>query len=128
MGDLEKQIPARLRPWSIVSAKIIALLVQQILCQVHALSDDAEITALQQSAHKEKDERLHRDVVEMKNSLPQKTKRAVNLTVEKGASIDMAGKSLRLHSIVSVAKLLVWTIPRFTGLQHRGFNYYQAPQ
>ena len=44
------------------------------------------IRALQQKALKEKDERLLRELEDVKNSLPQKTKRAVDLATEKGAS------------------------------------------
>ena len=56
------------------------------MSQAHEPSDDEAIRALQQNALKEKDERLRRELEDVKNSLPQRTKRAVDLATEKGAS------------------------------------------
>ena len=56
------------------------------MSQAHEPPDDDAIRTLQQSALKEKDERLRRQLEDVKNSLPQRTKRAVDLATEKGAS------------------------------------------
>ena len=61
------------------SVKITAPLVQQIVSQAHEPSDDDAIRALQQNALKEKHERLRREFEDVKNSLPQRTKRAVDI-------------------------------------------------
>jgi len=68
------------------SIKTTAPLAEQIISQTHKPPDDATIRTLQQSARKEKDESLRGLVENLKNSLPRKTKRAVDLATEKGAS------------------------------------------
>jgi len=68
------------------SVKITAPLVEQTVSQVHEPPDDDAIRTIQQSALKEKDERLRRELEDVKNSPPQRTKRAVDLATEKGAS------------------------------------------
>jgi len=56
------------------------------MSQLHEPPDKAEITLLQQTAKKEKEERLFKLSDEWSNSLPARTKTAVILAREKGAS------------------------------------------
>lgn len=56
------------------------------MSQLHEPPDEAEVTSLQQKAKKEKEERLLKRSDEWRNSLPERTKRAVSLAREKGAS------------------------------------------
>ena len=56
------------------------------MSQAHEPPDDDATTALLQNTLKEKDERLRRELENVKNSLLQKNKRAVDLATEKGAS------------------------------------------
>jgi len=60
------------------SVKITAPLVEQIVSQAHEPPDADAIRTLQQSALKEKNERLRRELEDAKNYLPQRTKRAVD--------------------------------------------------
>ena len=55
------------------------------MSQLHEPPDEAEITLLQQKAKKEKEERLLKRSDKWRNSLPERTKRAVSLAREKGA-------------------------------------------
>ena len=55
------------------------------MSQLHEPPDKAEITLLQQKAKKEKEERLLKRSDKWRNSLPERTKRAVSLAREKGA-------------------------------------------
>ena len=68
------------------STMITAPLAQQIVSQAHEPPDDAAIRTLQQNVRKERDESLRGNLESVKTSLPRKTKRAVDLAVEKGAS------------------------------------------
>ena len=63
-----------------------APLVEKIVSQVHETPDDTVVSALQQSARREKNEVLPTRLHEIKNSLTLKTQRAVELASEKGAS------------------------------------------
>ena len=65
---------------------VTAPLAERIMSQLHEPPDEAEITLLQQKAKKEKVERLPKRSDEWRNSLPARTKRAVSLAREKGAS------------------------------------------
>jgi len=56
------------------------------MSQLHDQPDQAEVTLLQQKAKKEKEERLLKRSDEWRNSLPERTKRAVSLDRDKGAS------------------------------------------
>ncbi|CAH3171415.1 unnamed protein product, partial [Porites lobata] len=61
-------------------------LVRQIVKQAHEPPDETEIKTLQASARREKDELLKMQCEQMRESLPSKTERAVELATEKGAS------------------------------------------
>ena len=54
--------------------------------RLHEPPDEAEITLLQQKAKKEKEERILKPSGKWRNSLPERTKKAVSLAREKGAS------------------------------------------
>ena len=60
--------------------------MRQIVEQAHKLPDETEIKTLQTSARREKDERLKIQCEQVRESLPGKTERAVELALEKGAS------------------------------------------
>ena len=68
------------------SVNVTAPLAEGIMSQLHEPPDKAEITLLQQTAKKEKEERLFKLSDEWRNSPPTRTKRAVSLAREKGAS------------------------------------------
>ncbi|CAH3183141.1 unnamed protein product [Porites lobata] len=68
------------------SVKITGPLVRQIVKQAHEPPDETEIKTLQASARREKDELLKMQCEQVRESLPSKTKRAVELATEKGAS------------------------------------------
>ena len=58
----------------------------QIVEQAHKPPDETEIKTLQTSARREKDEWLKMQCEQVRESLPCKTERAVDLALEKGAS------------------------------------------
>ena len=66
--------------------KTTAPLVEKIVSQVHETPDDTVVSALQQSVRREKNEVRRTRLHEIKNSLTLKTRRAVELASEKGAS------------------------------------------
>ena len=68
------------------SVNLTARLAERIMSQLYEPGDEAEITQLQEEAKKEKEERLLKRSDEWRNSLPARTKRAVSLAWEKGAS------------------------------------------
>ncbi|CAH3113594.1 unnamed protein product, partial [Porites lobata] len=68
------------------SVKITGPLVRQIVKQAHEPPDETEIKTLQASARREKDELLKMQCEQVRESLPSKTERAVELATEKGAS------------------------------------------
>ena len=68
------------------STAITGPLVEQIVAQTHELPDDHAIRTLQQCNRRDKDARLREDLEEVKNALPEQTKRAADLAAEKGAS------------------------------------------
>ena len=68
------------------SVNVTAPLTERIMSQLHEPPDEAEVILLQQKAKKEKEERLLKRSDEWRNSLPERTKRAVSLAREKGAS------------------------------------------
>ena len=68
------------------STAITEPLVEQIVAQTHELPDDRAIRTLQQCNRRDKDARLREDLEEVKNALPEQTKRAADLAAEKGAS------------------------------------------
>ena len=53
--------------------------------QTQELPDDHATSALQQCNRRDKDARLGEDLEEVKNALPEQTKRAADLAAEKGA-------------------------------------------
>ena len=69
-----------------MSLQVTAPLVTQIVSQAHEPPDDALIRSLQLTTRRERDVRLDDKLEDLRNSLPEKTKRAVNLAAEKGAS------------------------------------------
>ena len=60
--------------------------VEQIVAQTHELPEDQAIRTLQQCNRRDKGARLREDLEEVKNALPEQTKRAADLAAEKGAS------------------------------------------
>ena len=68
------------------SVKITGPLARQIVKQAHEPPDETEIKTLQASARREKDELLKMQSEQVRESLPGKTERAVELATEKGAS------------------------------------------
>ncbi|XP_073253376.1 uncharacterized protein [Porites lutea] len=68
------------------SVKITCPLVRQIVKQAHEPPDETEIKTLQASARREKDELLKMQCEQVRESLPSKTERAVEIATEKGAS------------------------------------------
>ena len=60
--------------------------MRQIVEQAHKPPDETEIKTLQTSARREKDERLKMQCEQVRESLPGKAERAVELALEKGAS------------------------------------------
>ena len=62
------------------STAITEPLVKQIVVQTHELLDDHAIRTLQQCNRRDKDARLREDLEEVKNALPEQTKRAADLT------------------------------------------------
>ena len=68
------------------SIKTTAPLVEKIIAQAYEIPDDSVIHILQQNARNEKNEVLQAKRDGIKNSLPPKTRRAMELATEKGAS------------------------------------------
>ena len=68
-----------------MSLQVTAPLVAQIVSQAHEPPDDALIRSLQLTTRKERHVRLDNKLEDLRNSLPEKTKRAVDLATEKGA-------------------------------------------
>ena len=60
--------------------------MRQIIKQAHEPPDETEIKTLQASARREKDELLKMQCDQVRESLPSKTERVVELATEKGAS------------------------------------------
>ena len=68
------------------SMKTTAPLVEKIVSQAHETPDDAVVSLLQQSVRGEKNEVLRAKLSDIKDSFTLKTKRAIDLASEKGAS------------------------------------------
>ena len=86
-GGLRLVIPAKIASQEYeASVKITGPLVRQIVEQAHKPPDETEIKTLQTSARREKDEWLKMQCEQVRESLPGKTERAVELALEKGAS------------------------------------------
>ena len=68
------------------SIKVTNPLVRRIVEQEHQPPDASEIQPLQLSTRKQKDDCLSERLEQVKNSLPTKAKRAVELATEKGSS------------------------------------------
>ena len=60
--------------------------MRQIIKQAHEPPDETEINTLRASARREKDELLKMQCEQLRESLPSKTERTVELATEKGAS------------------------------------------
>ena len=60
--------------------------MRQIIKQAHEPPDETEIKTLEVSTRREKDEWLKMQCEQVRESLPSKTERAVELATEKGAS------------------------------------------
>ena len=87
LGGLGQVNPARIASQEYeVSVKITGPLVRQIVEQAHESPDETEIKTLQSSARREKDEWLKMQFEQVRESLPGKTERAIELALEKGAS------------------------------------------
>ena len=68
------------------SVNVTAPLAERIISQLHEPPDEAKVTLLQQKANKEKEERLLKRSDEWRDSLRERTKRAISLAKGKGAS------------------------------------------
>ena len=87
MSGLGITNPCHIAPTQYESSTAITKpLVEQIVVQTHELPDDHAIRTLQQCNRRDKDARLREDLKEVKNALPEQTKRAADLAAEKGAS------------------------------------------
>ncbi|XP_078372794.1 uncharacterized protein LOC144656446 [Oculina patagonica] len=69
-----------------VSTKITAPLVEKIIAQDHETPADTAVKTLQQCVRRETNEALQTRLGNVRESLPQKTQRAIDLATEKGAS------------------------------------------
>ena len=91
------------------SLQVTARLVARIVCQAHEPPDDALIRSLQLTTRRERDVRLDDKLEGLRNSLSEKTNRAVDVAAEKGASswltvipvkdIDSTTENLKMHFI-----------------------------
>ena len=63
-----------------------APLVSKIIAQSHETPDDADVRGLTYSVRREKDDDIKEKHEQLKTSLPRRTRRAVDLASEKGAS------------------------------------------
>ena len=70
----------------IIIVIIIIIIVSKIEVQSHETPEEVEVQRLVYATRKEKDDGLREELEEMKAMLPDKTKRAVDLACEKGAS------------------------------------------
>ena len=70
----------------LASVKVSAPLVSKIIAQSHETPDDADVRGLTYSVRREKDDDIKEKLEQLKTSLPRRTRRAVDLTCEKGAS------------------------------------------
>ena len=61
-------------------------ITEPLVAQTRELRDEHTIRTLQQCNRRVKDERLRENLEEVKNALPEQTKRAADLAAEKGAS------------------------------------------
>ena len=87
MGGLGLVNPMELAsPEYTASTKVTAPLVEQIVSRAHASPDDNTVRSLQQEARNEKEQLLSGNFEEVKSDLPYRSKRAVELATEKGAS------------------------------------------
>ena len=87
LGGLGLVNPARTASHEYEAAiKIAGPLVRQIINQAHEPPDETEIKTLQASARREKGEWLKMQCEPVRESLPSKTDRVVELATEKGAS------------------------------------------
>ena len=68
------------------SAAMTVPLVEQIVSQTHELPDNHANRTLQQHNQRDKDVHLRENLEEVKNALPEQTKKAAKLAAEKGAS------------------------------------------
>ena len=69
-----------------VSTKITAPLVEKIIAQDHETPADTAVKTLQQCVRRETNEALQTRLGNVRESLPQKTQRAIDLATEKGPS------------------------------------------
>ena len=70
----------------LASVKVSAPLVSKIIAQSHETPDDADVRGLMYSVRREKDDDIKEKLEQLKTSLPRRTRRAVDLACEKGAS------------------------------------------
>ena len=70
----------------LASVKVSAPLVGKIIAQSHETPDDADVRGLMYSVRREKDDDIKEKLEQLKTSLPRRTRRAVDLACEKGAS------------------------------------------
>ena len=80
------------------STSITEPLVEQIVAQTHEPPDDHTIRTLQQRNRGDKGACLRENLEEVKNALPEQTKRATDLAAEKGASIWLTSFLLKRWS------------------------------
>ena len=88
------------------SNKVTNPLVRRFVEQEHQSPDASEIRALQLSTWKQKDDCLSERLEQVKNSLPTKAKRAVELATEKGSQnwlsvIPLKQLDLKLSNLIN---------------------------
>ena len=77
---------ASARAGYLASVKVSAPLYSKIIAQSHETPDDADVRGLTYSVRREKDDDIKEKLEQLKTSLPRRTRRAVDLACEKGAS------------------------------------------
>ena len=66
--------------------RLLHPLVSKIIAQSHETPDDADVRGLTYSVRREKDDDIKEKLEQLKTSLPRRTRRAVDLACENGAS------------------------------------------
>ena len=87
MGGLGLTNPsASARTEYLASVKVRAPLFSKVIAQSHETPDDADVRGLTYSVRREKDDDIKEKLEQLKTSLPRRTRTAVDLASEKGAS------------------------------------------
>ena len=82
------------------STAISEPLMEQIVAQTHELLDDYAIRALRQLNRRDKNARLRENLEEVKNALLEQTKRAADLSAEKGDLASLQSFQLKMWTFL----------------------------